>query len=84
MWAWYDHLLGFLCSSGAGNACPCTVDGADVKTVLHFMYYLHEAKITLGLLFCPDAPQVSLWGALPMQLEGWGWVCGGRFAVFFS
>lgn len=35
------------------------------------MYYLHEAKITPGLLFSPAAPRVSLWGALQMQFEGW-------------
>lgn len=76
LWAWYGHLVGSLYSSGAGNACPCTSGRGDVKTVPHSTYYLHEAKITLGLLFCPDAPRVSLWGALQMQLEGWGvgWV----------
>lgn len=85
MWALYDPLLGFLCPSGAGSACPCTGgEGGDVKTVLLSTYYLHEAKITPGLLFCPDAPRVSFWGALQMQLQAEGGVGGGRFAVFFS
>lgn len=78
MWAWYDAvppaLSGSLCSSAAGNTND---GGGDGKTVPCSTYYLREAKINPGLLFCPDAPRVSPWGALQTQLEGWRVGVGG-------